>query len=163
MCLACWCSHSSRLLALMWFARWVATASGLPDNLPATTGGEGDGDLPVPVQKASAHARVYDDAGPACVLRYRHTPCCLLWDGKYRHPELGLRRSIPRLRTPCERFATALAGNPRTPRGRCGSLPLPRDGLPPSSFCRSPGAPVHLIKISVGQKVAKAMTAISMR
>ena len=23
MCLACWCSHSSRLLALMWFARWV--------------------------------------------------------------------------------------------------------------------------------------------
>jgi hypothetical protein len=22
-CLACWCSHSSRLLALMWFARWV--------------------------------------------------------------------------------------------------------------------------------------------
>src|SRR6516165_1386296 len=25
MCLACWCSHSSRLLALMWFARWVLT------------------------------------------------------------------------------------------------------------------------------------------
>jgi len=23
MCLACWCRHSSRLLALMWFARWV--------------------------------------------------------------------------------------------------------------------------------------------
>src|SRR5262245_61189394 len=23
MCLACWCSHCSRLLALMWFARWV--------------------------------------------------------------------------------------------------------------------------------------------
>ena len=77
-----------------------ATASGLPDNLPATTGGDGDGDLPVPVQKASAHARVYDDAGPACVLRYRRTPCCLLWDGKHRHPELVLRRSIPRLRTP---------------------------------------------------------------
>jgi hypothetical protein len=64
---------------------------------------------------------------------------------------------------PCERFATALAGNPRITRGRCGSLPLHRDGLPPSTFCRSPGAPVHLIKISVGQKVAKAMTAISMR
>ena len=26
--------------------------------------------------------------------------CCLLWDGKHRHPELVLRRSIPRLRTP---------------------------------------------------------------
>src|SRR4029077_6567152 len=47
-----------------------ATASGLPDNAPATTGGDGDGELPVPVQKASAHARVYDDAGSACVLRY---------------------------------------------------------------------------------------------
>jgi hypothetical protein len=46
-----------------------ATASGLPDNVPATTGGDSDGDLPVPVQKASAHARVFDDAGSACVLR----------------------------------------------------------------------------------------------
>src|SRR5262245_2294107 len=27
MCLACWCSHSSRLLALMWFARWVLIKS----------------------------------------------------------------------------------------------------------------------------------------
>src|SRR5271170_6532218 len=77
-----------------------ATASGLPDNVPATTGGDGDGDLPVPVQKASAHARVYDDAGSAYVLRYRHRPCCLLWDGKHQHPELVLRRSIPRLRPP---------------------------------------------------------------
>src|SRR5262245_879542 len=27
MCLACWCSHCSRLLALMWFARWVLIKS----------------------------------------------------------------------------------------------------------------------------------------
>ena len=27
MCLACWCSHCSRLLALMWFARWVLIIS----------------------------------------------------------------------------------------------------------------------------------------
>src|SRR5215813_10706768 len=71
-----------------------ATASGLPDHVPATTGGDGDGDLPVPVQKASAHARVYDDAGPACVLRYRRAPCCLLWDGKHRHPELWGRHMV---------------------------------------------------------------------
>src|SRR3984957_19166130 len=38
--------------------------------------------------------------GSACVLRYRHQPCCLLWDGKHQHPELVLRRSIPRLRPP---------------------------------------------------------------
>src|SRR5450631_4185973 len=94
-----------------------ATASGLPDNVPATTGGGSDGDLPVPVQKASAHARVYDDAGSAWVLRYRHPLCCLLWDGKHQHPELVLRRSIPRL---------------RLTQGRCGSLLLHRDGLPPS-------------------------------
>src|SRR5262245_29247343 len=27
LCLACWCSHCSRLLALMWFARWVLIIS----------------------------------------------------------------------------------------------------------------------------------------
>jgi hypothetical protein len=75
-----------------------ATASGLPDNVPATTGGDSDGLFPVPVQMASAHARVFDHAGSACVLR--HLPCCLLWDGKHQHPELILRRSIPRLRPP---------------------------------------------------------------
>jgi len=90
----------------------LATASGLPNNVPATTGGDGDGDLPVPVHKASAHARVYDDAGPACVLRYRHEPCCLLWDGKHRHPELVLRRSIPRLRTPLWTLRVCPRGQP---------------------------------------------------
>jgi hypothetical protein len=47
---------------------------------------------------------------------------------------------------PCERFTSALADNPCITRGRCGSLLLHRDGLPPSTFCRSPGAPVHHIK-----------------
>src|SRR4029077_3577902 len=44
---------------------------------------------------------------------------------------------------PCERFTSALADNPCITRGRYGSLLLHRDGLPPSTFCRSPGAPVH--------------------
>ena len=47
---------------------------------------------------------------------------------------------------PCERFTSALADNPCITRGRYGSLHLHRDGLPPSTFCRSPGAPVHSIK-----------------
>jgi hypothetical protein len=47
---------------------------------------------------------------------------------------------------PCERFTSALADNPCITRGRCGSLHLHRDGLPPSTSCRSPGAPVHSIK-----------------
>jgi hypothetical protein len=46
---------------------------------------------------------------------------------------------------PCERFTSALADNPCITRGRCGSLLLHRDGLPPSTSCRSPGAPVHSI------------------
>jgi len=46
---------------------------------------------------------------------------------------------------PCERFTSALADNPCITRGRCGSLHLHRDGLSPSTFCRSPGAPVHSI------------------
>ena len=122
-----------------------ATASGLPDDVPATTGGDGDGDLMVPVQKASAHARVYDDARSACVSQYRHRPCCLFWDGKHQHPELVLRGSIPPGALPCERFASALADNPCVTRGRYGSVPLHRDGLPSSAFCWSPGAPVHHI------------------
>jgi hypothetical protein len=51
---------------------------GLPDEVPATAGGDSDGDLPVPVQKACEHARVYDDAGSAGVSRKRRLPCCLL-------------------------------------------------------------------------------------
>jgi hypothetical protein len=46
---------------------------------------------------------------------------------------------------PCERFTSDLADSPCITRGRCGSLHLHRDGLPPSTFCRSPGAPVHSI------------------
>ena len=46
---------------------------------------------------------------------------------------------------PYERFTSALADNPCITRGRYGSLHLHRDGLPPSTFCRSPGAPVHSI------------------
>jgi hypothetical protein len=47
---------------------------------------------------------------------------------------------------PCERFTSALAGNPCITRGRCGSLHLHRDGLPPPTSCRSPGGPVQYIR-----------------
>ena len=42
---------------------------------------------------------------------------------------------------PCRRFASGLAADPRTARGRCGSLRLHRSGLAPPTPCRSPGAP----------------------
>ena len=53
---------------------------------------------------------------------------------------------------PCERFTSALADNPCITRGRYGSLHLHRDGLPPSTFCRSPGAPVHSINKKLMQR-----------
>ena len=122
-----------------------ATASGLPDAVPTTTGGDCDGDLPVPRWKASAHARVCDDAGPARISRSRHGPSRLLLDGKHQRPELVLRRSIPSLRTPLSTLRLQPHDRTRMTRGRCGSLRLHRNGLAPSTFRRSPGAPVHSI------------------
>ena len=112
--------------------RMSATASGLPDNVPATTGGDSDGDLPVPVQKASAHARVYDDAGSACVLRYRHPPCCLLRDGKHQHPEQHISQPSDDQGEP-ESWPWGL-------RERTDWVPDPNGGGPP----RGPGAGLPL-------------------
>ena len=126
-----------------------ATASGLPDAVPTTTGGDCDGDLPVPRWKASAHARVCDDAGPARISRSRHGPSRLLLDGKHQRPELVLRRSIPSLRTPLSTLRLQPHDRTRMTRGRCGSLRLHRNGLAPSTFRRSPGAPVHPIRCQV--------------
>ena len=57
---------------------------------------------------------------------------------------------------PCERFTSALADNPCITRGQCGSLLLHCDGLPPSAFCRSPGAPVHSIIFDRGGALCRA-------
>ena len=46
-------------------------------------------------------------------------------------------------------------------RGRCSSLRLHRDGLAPSTFRRSPGAPVHTwhIATNLGEREAKKIFA----
>ena len=96
-------------------------------------------DLPVPAQGASAHARVFDHAEPSG--RSRTRTCCLPRSETRRRPDrnffrgsmAGLCAPLPTLRPPShERIRTA--------RGRGGSLRLPRDGLAPSTPCRSPGA-----------------------
>ena len=77
-----------------------------------------DGDLPVSAPQVCVHARVIDDAGrPNLAYAAQYTSPA--------HPPVNASR------TP--------HGLTRITRGRCGSLP--RGGLPPPTFCRSPGAP----------------------
>ena len=116
--------------------------SGLPVAALRTASQGGDGALPVPVQEASMHARVPDDAGWYGSSLYRIRPCCLLLPRRHRHPGLNcFRRSQPGLHTPLSTLRVTPRGAPRMTRGRCGSLPLHRNGLSPSTSCRSPGAP----------------------
>jgi hypothetical protein len=58
-----------------------------------------------------------------------------------RTPNLSYAAPYLACALPCERFASALADNPRITRGRCGSLPLHRDGLPPSTSAGLPARP----------------------
>jgi hypothetical protein len=89
-------------------------------------------------------------------LRRRGVGMCLALSTPAVLPSVGRKTSAPpnlsyaaqylACALPCERFTSALADNPCITRGRYGSLHLHRDGLPPSTFCRSPDAPVHHIK-----------------
>jgi hypothetical protein len=68
-------------------------------------------DLPVPEQRASAHARVSDHAGPSGHSRSRARPCCLPRSETRRHPGSHFfRGSMAGLALPCRRFAVILAG-----------------------------------------------------
>ena len=69
------------------------------------------------------------------------------WPGGPRRLAMysATRRSIPSLRTPLSTLRLQPHDHTRMTRGRCSSLRLHRDGLAPSTFRRSPGAPVHSI------------------
>src|SRR6266481_9233636 len=100
-------------------------------------------DLPVPAQEVCVHAgglmttrggRGPRDDGPQ--------PVAFCMPRRHRHPALYcLRRSIPRLYAPLSTLHRHPHGYLRMTRGQCGSLLLHRNGLPPSTSCRSPGAP----------------------
>ena len=55
---------------------------------------------------------------------------------------------------PCQRFADALAGICALTGGRCGSLLLHRDGLAPSTPCRSPGYS-RFTPVATGQRTCR--------
>src|SRR6202034_1881111 len=88
-------------------------------------------------------------------LRRRGVSVCLALLTPAVLPSVGRKTSAPR--TCLTPLNTSPAPSPvnasrlpsRTTRaslGASGSLLLHRDGLPPSTSCRSPGAPVHHIK-----------------
>ncbi len=98
-------------------------------------------DLPVPAQGASVHARVSDHAGSGRCSHYRACPFRLPSSEQRRHPDLQrFRGSMAGLHTPLPTLRRPPHGGLRTARGRCGSLLLHRNGLAPSTPCRSPGA-----------------------
>jgi len=100
-------------------------------------------DLPVPVQRASAHARFFDHAGSPKRLRWRSWTYCLPLHRQRRHPKsVFYRGSMAGLHAPLPTLRRRPRGCLRTARGRCGSLFLHRSGLAPPTPCRSPGAPV---------------------
>jgi len=102
---------------------------------------DGLGNLPVPAREACARARVFDDAEPGRLSRWRGGPCGLRGQARPRRSGWYYhRRSMAGLRTPLPTLRPGPRGPARTARGRCGSLLLHRGGLAPPISCRSPGA-----------------------
>ena len=66
------------------------------------------------------------------------------WTENISAPNLSYAAQYLAYALPYQRFACSLHRT-RITRGRCGSLRLHRNGLAPSTFRRSPGAPVHSI------------------
>ena len=68
------------------------------------------------------------------------------WTENISAPNLSYAAQYLAYALPYQRFACGLTTTRAWLGGRCGSLRLHRDGLAPSTFRRSPGAPVHSIK-----------------
>ena len=132
-------------IARNWRQQSLLLAYGLPDAAPARLLGTAMEILPVPKWKASAHARVCDDAGLVRILLSRHGPSRLL--RKHQRPELVLRRSISSLRTPLSTLRLQPHDRTCITRGRCGSYaftvtdlhrlssPVSRRTRPPYQTC----------------------------
>src|SRR4029077_13152334 len=104
-------------------------------------------DLPVPVQGASAHARVYDHARSRRALALTR-PSVLpstLRTASAPGIKLNFRGSMAGLYAPLPTLHPSPRGQRCTARGQCGSLLLHCNGLSPSTPCRSPGALVFSI------------------
>ena len=88
----------------------------------------------------------------SCDIDTRRVAFC--WTENIGTPNFSYAAQYLACALPCERFTSDLADIPCITRGQCGSLLLHCDGLPPSTFCRSPGAPVQTIKAQLVGAVA---------
>ena len=111
-------------------------------------------DLPVPVQRASTHARFFDHAGPSGHSRLCARLCCLPPSQERRHPGYeSLRGSMAGLWAPLPTLRCRPHGRHRTAQGQCGSLLLHCVGLTPTTRCRSPGALRKILDTTVDRRM----------
>ena len=140
------------------FAGFIATMAGSDFSRPCIIGfgsspsrcgpsaqtatGRSAGDLPVPVQRACAHARVCDHAGP--VGRSHNAPVRVA----FRYPNsvgtrnCDFRGSMAGLCVPLSTLHVRPHDRPRMTRGRCGSLLLHRQWT--CTTYSLPVSPAHL-------------------
>ena len=122
----------------------------LPDAALSTALLGGCGDLPAPARKTSVHARVSDAAGRHDPYQNGSRPCCLLRQVTLGLPgEQNFDAQSPGLHVPLSTLRVRPRGRPRMTRGRCGWLDLHRNGLSPSTPCRSPGAPKVVLALQL--------------
>ena len=102
-------------------------------------------DLPVPEQRASVHARVFDHAELRALAKARPAVLPSTLSTVSALGSFYLRGSIPGLHSPRPTLRPQPHGWTRTAWGQCGSLFLHCSGLSPPTLCRSPGAPATIL------------------
>src|ERR1700730_12977318 len=94
--------------------------------------------LPVPVQRASAHAQGLRPRRTGRALALSRSPCCLPLFRPRRRPEISsFRGSMAGLCAPLSTLRRHPRGYRRMTRGQCGSLDLHCKRLALSTPCRS--------------------------
>ena len=116
-----------------------ATASGLPDAVPTTTGGDCDGDLRFPRGRLLRMPGSATTRGRLVSRDHDTDHLAFCWTENISAPNLSYAAQYLALRTPLSTLRLQPHDRTRMTRGRA----FHRNGFAPSTFRRSPGAPVH--------------------
>ena len=112
------------------------------------------GDLPVPEQRASVHARVLDHAEQQALAKTRPAVLPSTLPTVSALGSFYLRGSIPGLHSPRPTLRLQPHDLKRTAWGQCGSLFLHCSGLSPPTLRRSSGAPIGSLTRTMGAQGA---------